>query len=189
MCPSNKHSPHFKQQASNKQPVKADYNNQTYKKSRTIHVPKTDGRSQQRSTESGAKRKKNDFTDMKDEPEQMLSGWNPNKNGNRASPAVRHTMKKLEKLPSAERKRILPELQRAMVIENIAANFVSSGNRKDMIQELRKLSDTSWTRTFSASEEGQDYIPSPEGWTNNKCNDGHNFQAEQGTTCKEATIL
>ena len=51
-------------------------------------------------------------------------------------------MKKLEKLPSAERKRLLPELQRALVIENIAANFVSSGNRDDMIQELRKLADT-----------------------------------------------
>ena len=92
--------------------------------------------------ESGAKRKKNDFSDMIAEPERMPSGWNPNKNGNRASPAVRHAMKKLEQLPSAERKRILPEIQRAMVVENIAANFVSNGNRKDMIQELYKLADT-----------------------------------------------
>ena len=51
-------------------------------------------------------------------------------------------MKKLEKLPSSERKRLLPELQRALVVENIEANFVSSGNRDDMIQELRKLADT-----------------------------------------------
>ena len=72
----------------------------------------------------------------------MLSGWNANKNGNRASPAVRHTMKKLEKLPSSERKRLLPELQRALIVENIAANFVSSENKKDLIQELRKLADT-----------------------------------------------
>ena len=51
-------------------------------------------------------------------------------------------MKKLEKLPSAERKRLLLELQRAVVVENKAANFVSSGNRDDMIQELRQLADT-----------------------------------------------
>ena len=51
-------------------------------------------------------------------------------------------MKNLEKLPPAERKRLLPELQRALVVENVAANFVSSGNRDDMIHELRKLADT-----------------------------------------------
>ena len=51
-------------------------------------------------------------------------------------------MKKLERLPSSERKRLLLELQRALVVENIAANFVFSGNREDMIQELRKLADT-----------------------------------------------
>ena len=72
----------------------------------------------------------------------MLSGWNPNKNGKRASPAVRHALKNLEKLPSVDRKRIVPELKRAMIVENIAANFVSSGNSKDMIQELCKLADT-----------------------------------------------
>ena len=57
VCPNNKNSPHYKQQASNKPLVKADYNNQSYQKSRSIHVPKTEGRSQQRPTESGAKRK------------------------------------------------------------------------------------------------------------------------------------
>jgi hypothetical protein len=69
----------------------------------------------------------------------MLTGWNANKNGNRASPAVRHTLKKLHQLPSADKERILPELQRALVVENIAANYVSSGNQKAVIQELRKL--------------------------------------------------
>ena len=72
----------------------------------------------------------------------MLSGWSSNRNGNRASPAVRHAIKKLEKLPSAEKKRIVPALQKAMIVENIAANFVSSGNSQDMIQELCKLADT-----------------------------------------------
>jgi hypothetical protein len=69
----------------------------------------------------------------------MLTGWNTNKNGNRASPAVRLTIKTSHQLPSADKKRILPELQRAQVVENIAANFVSSGNRDAMIQELCKL--------------------------------------------------
>jgi hypothetical protein len=48
-------------------------------------------------------------------------------------------LKKLHQLPSADKKRILSELQRALVVENIAANFVSSGNQKAMIQELQKL--------------------------------------------------
>ena len=70
----------------------------------------------------------------------MLTGWNTNKNGNRASPAVRHTIKTLHKLPPTDKRRILPELQRALVVENIAANFVTSGDKDAMIQELRKLS-------------------------------------------------
>jgi hypothetical protein len=69
----------------------------------------------------------------------MLTGWNTNKNGNRASPAVRHTLKKLHQLPSADKKRLLPEPQRVLVVENIAVNFVSSGNQEVIIQELRKL--------------------------------------------------
>ena len=72
----------------------------------------------------------------------MLTGWNINKNGKRASSAVRHALKNVEKLPSAEKKRIVPALRRAMIVENIAANFVSSGNSQDMIQELCKLADT-----------------------------------------------
>ena len=76
----------------------------------------------------------------KDDTTEMLTGWNANKNGNRASPAVRHTIKTLHQLPSADKRRILPELQRALVVENIAANFVSSGDKDAIIQELRKLS-------------------------------------------------
>jgi hypothetical protein len=59
---------------------------------------------------------------------EMLARWNTNKNGNRASPAVRHTIKTLHQLPSADKRRILPELQRALDVENIAENFVSSGD-------------------------------------------------------------
>ena len=55
------------------------------------------------------------------------------------SPAVRHTIKTLHQLTSADKRRILPELQRALVVKNIAANFVSTGNQDAMIQELRKL--------------------------------------------------
>jgi hypothetical protein len=69
----------------------------------------------------------------------MLTEWNTNKNGNSASPAVRHTIMTLHLLPSADKKRILPELQRALAVEYIAANFVSSGYQDAMIQELRKL--------------------------------------------------
>jgi hypothetical protein len=53
----------------------------------------------------------------------MSTGWNTNKNGNRPSPAVRHTIKTLHQLPSADKKQILPELQRVLVVENIAAIF------------------------------------------------------------------
>jgi hypothetical protein len=77
--------------------------------------------------------------DPKEDTTEMLTGWNTNKNGNRATPDVGHTLKKLYKLPSADKKRVLPELQWTLVVENIAANFVSSGNQDAMIQELRKL--------------------------------------------------
>ena len=108
VCPNNKNSPHFKQQASNKPSAKADYNNQSYQKSRSIHVSKTDGRNQKRQYESGAKRKWNDNQDAKEEPDPMLSGWNKNRNGNCASPAVRHALKNVEKLPAADKKHIVP---------------------------------------------------------------------------------
>ena len=106
-----------------------------------MHASKSDGRGQQRQPESGAKRKWNDNQDAKEAPDSMLSGWSKNRNGNRASPAVRHALKNVEKLPEAEKKRIAPALRRAMVVENIAANFVSSGNSQDLIQELSRLTD------------------------------------------------
>jgi hypothetical protein len=71
----------------------------------------------------------------------MLTGWNPNKNVNRTSAAVRHKIKMLHQLPSADKKCILPELQRALLVEKIAANFVSSENQDAMIQELHKLTE------------------------------------------------
>jgi hypothetical protein len=51
----------------------------------------------------------------------MLTRWNTNKNGNRASPALRHKIKTLHQLPSVDKKQILPELQRSLVVKNIAA--------------------------------------------------------------------
>ena len=70
----------------------------------------------------------------------MMDGLKPNKHGVYASPAIRHTLTKLHKLPSSEKKNLVPELQRALAVENIAANYVSSGNQEDMVQALRKLS-------------------------------------------------
>ena len=58
-----------------------------------------------------------------------------------ASPAIRHTLTKLHQLPTAEKKHLVPELQRALAVENIAANYVSSGNQDNMVQALRKLSN------------------------------------------------
>jgi hypothetical protein len=43
------------------------------------------------------------------------------------------------------RKRLVPELQRALALENIAANYVSSGNQKDMVEELSKLTSATIT--------------------------------------------
>jgi hypothetical protein len=77
----------------------------------------------------------------KDDTTDMLTGWNLNKNGLRASPAARHTIKTLHQLTSADKKRILPELQKALPIKNTAANFASSRNQDAMIQDLRKLTD------------------------------------------------
>jgi hypothetical protein len=97
VCPNNKNSPHFKQQASNKPAAKAEYNNPSYNKSRNVHTSKSDGRGQQSQSETGAKRKWVDTQDTKQAPNSMLSGWSKNRNGNRASPAVRHAMKKVDK--------------------------------------------------------------------------------------------
>ena len=71
----------------------------------------------------------------------MMEGLQPNKHGVFASPAIRHTLAKLHQLPTAEKKHLDPELQRALAVENIAANYVSSGNQDNMVQALRKLSN------------------------------------------------
>ena len=55
----------------------------------------------------------------------MMEGLRPNNHDVYASPAIRHTLTKLHKLPSAEKKNLVPELQRALAVENIAANYVS----------------------------------------------------------------
>ena len=55
------------------------------------------------------------------------------------------TLTKLYQLPSAEKKHLVPELQRALAVENIAANYVSSGNQDNMVQALTKISNPSAT--------------------------------------------
>ena len=72
----------------------------------------------------------------------MMEGLQPNKHGVFASPAIRHMLTKLHQLPKAEMKHLVPELQRALAVKNIAANFVSSGNQDNLVQALRKLSNT-----------------------------------------------
>ena len=62
-----------------------------------------------------------------------MDGLKPNKHGVYASPAIRHTLTKLHKLRSSERKNLVPELQRALAVENIAANYVSCENQEDMV--------------------------------------------------------
>jgi hypothetical protein len=46
-------------------------------------------------------------------------------------------------MSNADRKALVPELQRALAVENIAAKFVANRNHDDMLQGLRKLSSTS----------------------------------------------
>jgi hypothetical protein len=139
VCPNNQNSPHFRQQASNKEYIESDLNKQFRQKSRNAQASKPDTKNPQRSNEGGFKRKRGAPNVPKKDTMEMLTGWNTNKNGNRASPAAKHTIKTLYQLPSADKKRILPELQRALLVENIASKFVSSGNQDAIIQELRKL--------------------------------------------------
>ena len=79
----------------------------------------------------------------------MMEGLIPNKHDVYASPATRHTLAKLHKLPSAEKKNQVPELQRALAVENIATNYVSKGNQENMVQALRKLSNPNATNEES----------------------------------------
>jgi hypothetical protein len=62
---------------------------------RTDRTFKTSTTNPQRSNEGGFKRKRRGSNIPKDDTTEMLTGWNANKNGNRASPAARHTIKTL----------------------------------------------------------------------------------------------
>jgi hypothetical protein len=73
---------------------------------------------------------------------QLIKGLTKNKHDAFASPAVRHTLAKVHHMSNADRKIMVPELQRASAVENIAANFVASGNHEDLVQELLKLTST-----------------------------------------------
>ena len=108
-------------------------------------------------------------------------GVEEKQNNIRASPAVRHTLNKPHQLPTLDKNQLLPELQRALAVENIAANFISSGNQDDMLDELRKLADTDNVR--------QDYTTALEGQPNHKCNDGQQLKSNQPTTSQEATVV
>ena len=74
---------------------------------------------------------------------QEVKGLTKNSHGVFASPAVRHTLSKVNHMSNSDRKVLVPELQRALAVENIAAKFEANGNHDDMIQGLRKLSSTS----------------------------------------------
>jgi hypothetical protein len=112
---------HFRQQASNKEYIKSDSNKQFRQKSRNSQASKSDTKNPHRSHKGGFKRKQGAPNDPKEDTTEMLTGWNTNKNGNRASPAVRHTIKTLHQLPYSDKKQILPKLQRSFVVKNIAA--------------------------------------------------------------------
>jgi hypothetical protein len=107
VCPNNRSIPHYRQQAANKEYVKLDSNKRFRQKSRYVKTSKPDTKHSQRFKEEGSKRKREVTNVPKEDTTTMLTGWNSNKRGNRASPAVRHTIKTLHQLPSAEKKRIL----------------------------------------------------------------------------------
>ena len=77
------------------------------------------------------------------EDKQEIKGLTKNNRGIFASPAVRHTLSKVHNMSNSNKKVLVPELQRALAVENIAAKFVATGNHDDMIQGLRKLSSVS----------------------------------------------
>ena len=125
-CHRNKYSAHAKQQANHRRGSLRDVS----KPSSTD----TSGQSQKRGN-PGYKGKSNNQNQqhVKKDSTTMMEGLKPNKHGVYASPAIRHTLTKLHKLPSSEKKHLVPELQRALAVENIAANYVSSGNQEDMV--------------------------------------------------------
>ena len=102
---------------------------------------KQDGGKPKQNYQGAPKRKHGDPTNNKDDNSYIISGWTKSRIGYRTSPTVRHTLSKLQQLQSSEKEWLVPELQRALAVENIAANFVSSGNKNDMIQELKKIAD------------------------------------------------
>jgi hypothetical protein len=95
VCPNNRNSPHFRQQAANKEFVKSDTSKQFRQKSRSVPVSKPDTKNPQCSNDGGPKRKQEVTSVPKEDTADMLTGWNPNKKCLRASPAVRHTIKTL----------------------------------------------------------------------------------------------
>ena len=138
-CHRNKYSAHSKQQANNHRGSSRDV-------SKTSSTD-TSGRSQKRGN-PGYKGKSNKQSQqhVKKNSTTMMDGLKPNKHGVYASPAIRHTLTKLHKRP---KKNLVPELQRALAVENIATNYVSSGNQEDMVQALRKLSTPNATNEES----------------------------------------
>jgi hypothetical protein len=121
--------------------VKSDPNKQFRQKSRSVQVPNPDTKNPQQSNDGGTKHKRGVTSVHKKDTPDMLTGWHPNKNGLRASPAVRHMIKTLHQLAPEDKKRILPEFRKELLIENIAAKYVSSGNQDAMIQKMQKLTD------------------------------------------------
>jgi hypothetical protein len=116
-CHRNRHSAHSKQQSSNRNRASGDQTKSSFS-TNSGHSQKQDNHSYK------LKSKKHDQFNVKNDTNCMMEGLKRNKNGVFASPAV-------HQMSSADKKNSVPELQRALAVKNIAANFVSSGNQED----------------------------------------------------------
>jgi hypothetical protein len=116
-CYRNKRSAHSKQQASNR-------------KDAAEAQTKVSSASQQNKYHKGGfhkekQRQNKNFNSNNLDATNDVKGLTKNSHGNFASPAVRHTLSKVHHMSNADRKTLVPELQRALAVENIAAKFVN----------------------------------------------------------------
>ena len=131
-CFRNRKSAHYKQQANNRKDA--------------IHrQSKFNSKNQSNKSHDGGNHKDNQssYKNMHSnsmEDKQEIKGLIKNNRGIFASPAVRHTLSKVHNMLNSNKKVLVPKLQRALAVDNIAAKFVATGNHDDMIQGLRKLS-------------------------------------------------
>jgi hypothetical protein len=114
-CFRNKKSAHYKQQARNR-------------KGATESHTKFNPRSQSSKYHNGGHRKdkqtsnKNTHSNSMEDM-QEIKGLTKNNRGIFATPAVRHTLSKVHNMSNSNRKALVPEHQRALAVENIAAKL------------------------------------------------------------------